>query len=62
MNDNVVVYSLKYNGFYRAKIIGPCSDDTSKFRCSFSDYSYIDSILLQHIFELPMSESINTVS
>uniref|UniRef100_A0A2S2R425 Tudor domain-containing protein n=2 Tax=Sipha flava TaxID=143950 RepID=A0A2S2R425_9HEMI len=60
-NENVAVYSMKYNGFYRAKIIGPCSDDTSMFRCSFSDYSFIDSISLKHIFELPISESVNTV-
>lgn len=53
LNDYAAVYSSKYNGCYRAKVIGPNDDGTANFKCSLIDFGYIDNIPSKYIFALP---------
>lgn len=59
VSDIVVAYSLKYQGFYRAKVLGLCKDvNPPKLRCVLFDFAYVDNILLTNLFVL--SEHLST--
>lgn len=61
-NDMVVVYSSRYDGYYRAKVMGPYVDDHTKFKCNLSDIGMVDIIPPKHIFVLPSHLSLTKVS
>ncbi|VVC40574.1 Hypothetical protein CINCED_3A001375 [Cinara cedri] len=61
INDVVLVSSSKFNGFLRAKVISPVTEDSSKFRCCFIDHGIFDNIPLKNIYALPNYIMINKV-
>lgn len=60
--DIIAVHSSKYNGVYRARLIGINSDETSKLKCVLIDFGYVDMIPSENIFVLPSEFSTNRVS
>lgn len=52
-NYYVAVYSRKNKGCYRAKVIGPSSNDPAMFICTLIDFGYLDNIPSKYIFKLP---------
>lgn len=64
VSDIVLAHSLKYEGFYRAKVLGPYNnyDGPSKLRCVLFDITHVDNILLTNLFVLSDHLSISKVS